>query len=168
MNYILETERLKLREFTINDTKFIIELLNSPGWLEFIGDRNIRTEEQAKGYLKNGPLKSYQDNGFGLYLVETNNDLTPIGMCGIIKRENLANPDIGFAFMQEFMGQGFAFEIANATVAFAKNVLNLPVIFAITVPHNKKSISLLEKLGLKFCKIINFQNSREDLMLFSN
>lgn len=98
MTYILETERLILRQFTIHDTKFIIELVNSPGWIENIGDRNIKTEEQARRYLQDGPLRSYEVNGFGLSLVEIKNDGTPIGMCGILKRDNLENPDIGFAF----------------------------------------------------------------------
>ena len=168
MNYILDTERLRLREFTINDSKFIIELVNSPGWLEFIGDRNIKTEEQAKTYLENGPIKSYKENGFGLSMVETKSDKTPIGMCGIIKRGNLENPDIGFAFLPEFTGKGFAFEIANATMMFAKDFLKLPVILAITVPENIKSIKLLEKLGLKFSKTIKLQNGGEEVMLFSN
>jgi RimJ/RimL family protein N-acetyltransferase len=167
LNYILNTERLLLREFTINDTKFIIELVNSLGWLEFIGDRNIKTEEQAKGYLENGPIKSYQENGFGLFLVETKSNKTPVGMCGIIKRGNLESPDIGFAFLPEFTGKGFAFEIANATMMFAKSILKLPVILAITVPKNIKSIKLLEKLGLKFSKTIKLRNDGEDVMLFS-
>jgi RimJ/RimL family protein N-acetyltransferase len=167
MNYILETERLRLREFSINDAKFIIELLNSPGWLQFIGDRNIKTEEQAKGYLENGPLKSYRENGFGLSLVETKIDKTPIGMCGIIKRGNLKSPDIGFAFLPEFTGKGFAFEVANSTLTHAKDILKLPIILAITNPDNVKSIKLLEKIGLKFIRTINFENDNEELMLFS-
>lgn len=167
MNYFLETERLILRQFTINDTKFIIELVNSPGWIENIGDRNIKTEEQAREYLQNGPLKSYEVNGFGLSLVEMKNDRTPIGMCGILKRDNLVNPDIGFAFLPEFTGKGFAFEIANATMTFARDTLKLPVIFAITIPTNKPSIKLLEKIGLRFSKTFNFPNDKEELMLFS-
>jgi len=168
MNSILETERLILRQFTIEDAKFIIELLNSPGWIKFIGDRNIKTEEQAKNYLLNGPIKSYAENGFGLSLVELKKDSIPIGMCGIIKRENLEGPDIGFAFLPEFMGKGFAFEIANATMVFAKDNLKLFSIFAITVPDNKKSIKLLEKLGLKFIEAFKFPNDDAELMLFGN
>ena len=99
MEAILQTERLLLREFTEDDAAFIVELLNSPGWIQYIGDRNIKTEEQAREYLNNGPLKSYRQNGFGLYMVEKKDDHTPIGMCGIIKRDTLNNPDIGFAFL---------------------------------------------------------------------
>lgn len=166
--YILETARLGLREFTINDTNFIIQLLNSPGWIEFIGDRNIRTAEQAKQYLLSGPIKSYQKNGFGLSLVELKIDKTAIGMCGMIKRENLENPDIGFAFLPEFTGKGFAFEIAKATIIFAKDKLKLSHVLAITKPENGKSIKLLERIGLKFKKTFAFPGSTEEVMLFSN
>lgn len=168
MKYILETERLKLREFTLEDSGFIIELLNSPGWLEYIGDKNVKTTEQAKNYLENGPLKSYALNGFGLALVEKKNDLKPIGMCGIIKRDNLENPDIGFAFLPDFSGNGYAFEIANATLVFAKEKLNLPRISAITLPENSRSIRLLEKIGLSLNKSFRFPNSEEELLLFTN
>lgn len=167
MDAILETERLILRRFTLADTKFILELVNSQGWIANIGDRNIKTNEQAKVYLQNGPLKSYTLNGFGLWLVEVKSDKTSIGMCGIIKRDNLENPDIGFAFLPAFTGKGFAYEIANATLAFAINTLKIPVILGITIPANKASIKLLEKIGLKFSKTFNLPNDPNSLMLFS-
>ena len=168
MNSILETERLILREFTADDTQFIIELVNSRGWIENIGDRNIKTEEQARKYLESGPLKSYEVNGFGLSLVEMKSDGTPIGMCGILKRDNLEHPDIGFAFLPAFMGKGFAYEMADATMTFARDTLKLPAIFAITVPANKASIKLLGKIGLRFIKTFHFQDNMEELMLFSS
>lgn len=166
MDAILETERLILRQFTIDDTKFILELVNSQGWIANIGDRNIKTNEQAKVYLQNGPLKSYTLNGFGLWLVEVKSDKTPIGMCGIIKRDDIENPDIGFAFLPAFTGKGFAYEIANATLAFAINTLKIPVILGITTPANKASIKLLEKIGLKFSKTFNLFNDPKVLLLF--
>jgi RimJ/RimL family protein N-acetyltransferase len=168
MHSILETERLTLREFTINDTAFIIELLNSPGWLAFIGDRNVKTREQAITYLENGPIKSYQENGYGLSLVEIKDDKTPIGMCGIINRKNLENPDIGFALLPQYGGKGFAFEIAQATMIYAKDILKLPTVCAITLANNKSSIKLLEKLGMKFVKLFYFPDNNEELMLYSN
>jgi RimJ/RimL family protein N-acetyltransferase len=168
MEYIFETERLRLRAFTKDDTKFIIELVNSPGWLKFIGDRNIRSEEQAKNYLENGPMKSYRENGFGLSMVETKDGRIKIGMCGIIKRDNLKNPDIGFAFLPQFTGQGYAFEIANATLTYATEILKLPAICAITVIDNERSIKLLEKIGLKFIRHFTFPHEDEELMLYSN
>lgn len=167
MGTILETNRLLLRKFTVDDTKFIIELVNSPGWIQYIGDRNMKTEEQAKAYIQDNIIRSYEENGFGLSLVETKSDQNPIGMCGILKRDNLENPDIGFAFLPAFTGKGFAFEIANATITYAKELLKLPVIFAITVPENKSSIRLLEKIGLKFQKQFNLPNNDTELMLFS-
>ena len=168
MNYILQTERLNLRPFTHADTQFIIELLNSPGWLQFIGDRNIKTEQQARAYLENGPIKSYQDNGYGLWLVELKSENTPIGMCGIINRDYLDAPDIGFAFLPAYCGQGYAKEIASATVTFAHADLNLPRLLAITLPENTKSIRLLEKIGMRHTDTICLPNSQEKLQLFSS
>ncbi len=166
MNKILETERLLLRAFTDADSKFIIRLLNTEGWIKYIGDRNVKTEEQAIEYLRNGPIKSYEINGFGLCMVELKDGNIPIGMCGILKRDQLENPDIGFSFLPEFMGKGYAFEIANATMQFAKNTLKLPVIYAITVPYNDPSIKLLGKIGLKYIKTFSFPGETEELMLF--
>ena len=163
---ILQTERLLLRQFELIDAKFIVELVNTPGWIEFIGDRNIKTEVAAIHYLRYGPMKSYIENGFGLWMVELK-DQTPIGMCGILKRDTLENPDIGFAFLPEFMGKGYGFEIAAATVNYAQSKLNLETILAITVPANKRSIKLLEKIGLTFTKTIVTPVEKEELMLFS-
>ena len=168
MKFILETERLILREFTVSDAKFIVELVNTPGWIEYIGDRNIKTKGQAKTYLENGPIKSYELNGFGLSLVELRNEKIPIGMCGILKRDQLNHPDIGFAFLPEYMGKGYALEMARATMDFAKGHLKIHTLLAITVPFNKGSIKLLEKVGMKFTKTFRFPEGKEDLMLFSN
>lgn len=166
IKYILETERLRLREFNTGDTAFIIRLVNSPGWLTFIGDRNIRTDEQAKYYLENGPIKSYHENGFGLSLVETKDDKTAIGMCGILRRDTLDHPDIGFAFLPEFIGKGYANEIAKATLNYAINELNIPKILAITKVNNKQSIKLLERIGLKLDKTF-LSSDKEELLLFT-
>ena len=168
MDHILETERLRLRYFTLDDTEFIIRLLNSPGWIEFIGDRNVKTEEQAKAYLLNGPMKSYEVNGYGLCLVETKADNVPIGMCGIINRANMEGQDIGFAFLTEYVGLGYGYEIASATLTYAMNELRIPCVFAVTLPTNKPSIKLLEKIGLQFKRNFSFPDEDEILMLFSN
>jgi RimJ/RimL family protein N-acetyltransferase len=167
MNLILETERLQLRELTLEDTDFVIELLNSEGWLRYIGDRNVKTKEQAIAYLQNGPLKSYQQNGFGLCLVQKKDNGEAIGMCGIIKREHLENPDIGFAFLPPFNGYGYAFEVASATMTYAKEQLKIAVISAITIPENSRSIRLLEKLSLQFIRPFYFPGSEEQLLLYS-
>ena len=165
MKLIAETERLRLREFAAGDAQFIVELLNSPGWLEFIGDRHIRTEEQAREYLVQGPVKSYQENGFGLSLVETK-DGVPVGMCGLIKRPALEHADIGFAFLPQFMGRGYAFEIASATMDYARNVLGMLQVCAITRENNSSSIRLLEKLGFRYDRMLMLPGGKEELMLF--
>ncbi len=166
MKSILATEKLRLRELTEGDTAFIIELVNSSGWIKYIGDRNIKTPEQAKAYLENGPIKSYQENGFGLWLVETKHNKNPIGMCGLLKRNYLEDPDIGFAFLPEFIGQGYGFEAAAATLSLAKDQLKLRTLCAITMPTNHASIRLLEKIGLKFIKSFYPPDNHEELSLY--
>lgn len=168
MKLILETERLRSRELDANDTDFVIRLLNSPGWLNFIGDRKVKTHEQALNYLANGPFKSYRDNGFGMYLVERKSDGTAIGMCGILKREELQHPDIGFAFFPEFQGLGYALEIAQATLNYAHHALGFKIISAITLPENFRSIQLLEKLGLRRVGTFSYPNREETLLLFND
>lgn len=167
MNYFLETQRLGLREFTRDDAVFIVELLNTPRWLQFIGDRNIKTEEQAIIYLENGPIKSYKQNGFGLWMVELKGAKTAIGMCGIIKRESLEHPDIGFAFLPQYFGQGYAFEVASATLSYAREKLGIEKILAITIPGNENSIRLLEKIGLSLKENISATAEEEQLLLYS-
>lgn len=167
-NYVIHTERLSLRELTINDTLFIIDLLNSPDWLKFIGNRNIKTDIQALDFIINGPIKSYNENGYGLYVVELKDTKKPIGMCGIINRTFLNWPDIGFAFLPDYIGKGFGYEAANATLEFAKNSLKLNKLCAITVANNSKSIKLLEKLGFSFSEIIVLPETKEKLHLYLN
>lgn len=167
MNYILETNRLRLREFALDDTAFIIDLLNSPGWLQFIGDRNVKTGKQAMAYLQNGPIKSYLQNGFGLSMVERKEDNKPVGMCGIIRRDTLDTPDIGFAFLPQYEGLGYGYEVASATLAYARDKLNIPNVAAITLPQNTRSIRLLEKIGLRYVKTVRLPGDEEDLLLYS-
>lgn len=150
---ILETGRLVLREFNLDDAPFILKLVNSPSWLEFIGDRNIHTIEDAKNYLISGPMDSYKKNGFGLSAVLLK-DNTLIGMCGLVNRETLDDIDIGFALLPEYFGKGYAYEIAAATMHHAEGVLNIDKVVAITDADNASSIKLLNKLGLQFEKKI--------------
>lgn len=147
---ILETERLVLRPFTIGDAPFALTLLNEPSFLRYIGDKKVRTLEDARQYLLNGPIASYERNGFGLNLVELKDSQTSIGMCGLLKREELPDPDIGFAFLPDFWNKGFAFEAASAVMNDARERLKLSRILAIVNPDNYASIKLLERLGLKF------------------
>ena len=164
---LFDTERLTIRELILDDAEFIIQLMNSPGWLQFIGDRNVTTIETAKNYLITGPLKSYHDNGFGLWMVELKSSKTPIGMCGLLKRETLEDIDIGYALLPAYYGQGYAFEMATATLKFAKNTLKINKIVAITDGDNYPSIALLNKLGLAFEREITSTDNRSNTQLFS-
>jgi RimJ/RimL family protein N-acetyltransferase len=144
-----------------------LQLLNSQGWLKYIGDKQVHTEEQARNYLQQGPIKSYSENGFGLSLVETKADQKPIGMCGLLKRTALPNPDIGFAFLHEYNNQGYAYEIANATLQYAKSELDISIVLAIVMPENTKSIALLEKIGLRYVELFQLPTETEKLLLYS-
>ncbi len=162
---IFETERLYLREFDLSDANFILKLVNIPTWLEFIGDKNVKSKNDAERYLKDGPLKSYQENGFGLWLVQLKDSRDLIGMCGLVNRETLENVDIGFAILPEYTGLGYGFEAANATMSYAKNSLNLEDIVAITDPKNIASIKLLNKIGFKIEKTLKLSEYNEVLLL---
>jgi len=164
---ILETSRLCLREFELNDHNFIFKLVNSPDWLKYIGDKNVSTQDDAKKYLKTGPIKSYKNNGFGLWLVQLKDSSIPIGMCGLINRKTLQNIDIGFALLPQHYGLGYGFEIAKATMSFATNTLNLKRIVAITDPDNFPSIKLLNKIGLHFEKTLELSEN-DTVLLFSS
>ncbi len=165
-NYFLNSDRLQIRELTYEDAAFIVALVNTPGWIKYIGDRNIKTIEQAIDYLDNGPLKSYWENGFGLWLVEVKEKSKPIGMCGFLKRDYLDHPDIGFAFLPEYHGKGYAHESAQLCLSYAKNQLKLNIICAITLPGNQHSIKLLEKIGLKYIQPFHMPVNNEELFLY--
>ena len=165
MKQIIVTERLVLREVNINDADFILDLLNSKGWLQFIGDRNVRSLPDAEKYIADRIIKSYIDHGLGLYLVELKTSGTAIGLCGLIKRDTLDDIDIGFAFLPEYNGFGYAFEAAISTLQFAFESLEINRLVAITTPDNINSIKLLEKIGMQFEKKILFEE-KEELFLF--
>jgi RimJ/RimL family protein N-acetyltransferase len=147
---ILETDRLLVRRLVLDDADFMLELLNEPAFLENIGDRGARTLTDARRYIARGPVASYRKFGFGLYLVELKDSGTPIGICGLLKRETLDDVDIGFAFLQRYWSQGYARESAAAVMHYGWTTLGLPRIVAITKPTNQASIALLEKLGLRY------------------
>jgi RimJ/RimL family protein N-acetyltransferase len=163
----IESERILLRPFTLEDGEFILELLNTEGWIRYIGDRNVKTIEQAKSYLLNGPLKSYETNGFGLSLAELKTDQTPLGMCGLLKRNYLDHADIGFAFLPGHTGKGYAYEIVKEIVGDGLQRLRMEKILAITVPENSSSIKLLKKLGFGYEKNFISPDTGEDLCLYS-
>ena len=161
-----ETERLSLRQFTVDDAQFILTLLNEPSFIRYIGDKQVRNLEDARQYILNGPVASYERHGFGLCLVELRESQTPIGMCGLLKREELPDPDIGFAFLPDFWNKGFAFEAAAAVLQDARTRLRLERIQAITSLDNEASIKLLERLGFEFERVIKLSADREQVKLF--
>lgn len=163
---VLETDRLILRRLSLDDAPFILELLNEPSWLRFIGDRGVRTLEDARNYLRNGPMASYERNGFGLYLVERKDGGDPIGMCGLIKRDSLEDVDIGFAFFPRAWGKGYAYEAAAAVMAYGKSTLGIGCIVAITNNDNESSIKVLEKIGMRFERMIKMAENEPEIRLY--
>jgi RimJ/RimL family protein N-acetyltransferase len=168
MEIVIETQRLILRKFTLEDAPFLLELVNTPAWLQFIGDRNVHTVEEAENYLRNGNLKSYAEHGFGFYLVVAKESGEFIGMCGMVKRDSLEDIDIGFAFLPNSIGKGYGYEAASATLDYALNVLKLGRIVAIVDPQNVSSIALIKKIGLKYEKMVQISTNDIELMLFGN
>lgn len=164
---IVDTARLTLRELTVEDAPFLLQLLNDPAYIRFIGDRNVRTEEEARTYLLNGPIASYGRHGFGLYLVERKAEQIPLGMCGLIKRDTLPDVDIGYAFLPQFRGEGYAYEAAAAILAYGKNTIGLTRIVAIVTPDNERSQHLLAKLGLHFERMITWADDGTELELYA-
>ena len=164
--FSLSTERLLLRKIDTSDASFILRLLNEPSFIQFIGDKGVRSLDDARQYILNGPVKSYQKHGFGLYLVTLESDNTPMGMCGLLKRETLQDVDIGFAFLPEFWNKGYALEAAGAVMIYGKDVLKLPRIVAITDKDNHASAKLLNRIGLRFDRFIALEGDRDETRLF--
>ncbi len=165
---IIETERLTLCKLSTADAGFILDLLNQPSFIRYIGDRGVRTLEDAERYILNGPVASYERYGFGLYLTQLKESHIPIGMCGLIKRDTLEDVDIGFAFLPQFWLKGYAFESASAVLAYARNTLGIKKILGIATPDNTGSIRVLEKIGLKFEKMVKLSEDAVELKLFAS
>ena len=164
---LITTERLVLAPFTAEDAPFIVALLTDPDWLRYIGDRGVRTESEARGYLEAGPLASYAAHGFGLYRVARRDTGVPIGMCGLLRRDTLPDVDLGFAFLPAHRGQGFAREAAAATLAYACETLGLDRILAIVSPANASSIRVLETLGMRREATVQLTTGADALFLYS-
>jgi RimJ/RimL family protein N-acetyltransferase len=165
---VIETERLVLRRLADDDAEFIVELLNQPSFLRYIGDKEVRNNADAVRYIQDGPLASYERFGFGLYLVELKETGVPIGICGLLKRDSLPDVDVGFAFLPSYWSQGYAFEAAAAVMTYGRDVLGLRRIVAITSPDNEGSIRLLEKLGLRFERLIKLSADQSEVRLFGS
>lgn len=146
---VLETERLQLSHLQPADADFIVELLNDPDWLRYIGDRGVRTQEDAQAYIRNGPQAMIGQYGHGLYRVNRRSDGRAIGICGLLKRDSLPDIDLGYAFLPEFRGQGYALEAARACLGEARDRLGAKRVLAITTPSNVASARVLERLGMR-------------------
>ncbi len=164
---VVETERLVLRRVTAEDAPFILELLNDPDWLRYIGDKNVRNLEDAHGYIQTGPMAMYARYGLGLYVTALKEGGIPIGLCGLLRRDGLPDPDLGFAFLPAFRGRGFGSEAAAATLEYGKKTLRLERVVAITSPDNVRSGRLLEKLGMRFDRMIRLTPESDEVKLFS-
>jgi len=161
----LTTSRLTVRYLNEEDNALILELLTSPTWLEFIGDRGVHTLEDADGYIARMRGK-YVQLGFGFCLVQLA-DSTKIGICGLIQREGLPDVDIGFALLPRFAGHGYALEAASVTLEYARDHLKLPRLAGITTPDNTRSIRLLETLGLRFERTVKLEPDGVDLNYYA-
>jgi RimJ/RimL family protein N-acetyltransferase len=164
----LETGRLTLRRMDLGDAGFILGLLNEPSFLLHIGDKGVRTEDDARRYIEDGPLASYARFGFGMWLVETKDSGAPIGICGLLKRDWLEDVDLGFALRPPNWGHGYAFEAASAVLAHARGALRLRRIVAVTALDNDPSIQLLEKLGFRLERVARFTEGGKELRLFAS
>jgi RimJ/RimL family protein N-acetyltransferase len=165
---VLETERLILRRVTVDDDEFMLELLNDPSWLRFIGDGGVRTLDAARDYILKTLVAMYERLGFGLYLTELKGEGVPIGICGLIKRDSLEDVDIGFAFLPKFREKGYAYESARAVMAYGKSAFGLNRMVAITSPENHGSARLLEKLGFNFERMVKLSDHSAEVCLFAS
>ena len=164
----IETERLRLRELVDDDAGFIERLVNDPSWLKYIGDNGVRTLDDARSYLREGPIAMYARFGFGLLAVDLKDGGQTIGMCGLIQRDGVADVDLGFAFLPGFRARGFAREAASAVLALGHETLGIPRILAFTAPDNERSARLLSEIGMRLERTTVLPNSAEELLLFAS
>lgn len=167
MAFSIETERLQLREFTLADAPYMLRQLNESSFIENIADRGVRTLQQAEAYLQNGAIASYAQCGFGFWAVIEKSSGQIIGMCGLVKRDNLPDADLGYSFLPEYVGKGYALEAAQACVDAANKSFNLPTLLAIVNTNNFASRKLLEKLGFTLQRMIALYENQPDLCLYS-
>jgi len=164
---IIETERLILRELCADDAPFILQLVNEPAWLRYIGDKNIKTIEAAQDYIRKGPREMYARRGFGLWLVELKEGAVSIGICGLIKRESLEEVDLGFAFLPAYWKKGYAFESASAVLSLGREKFGLEKIVAVMAPGNDASERLLAKLDFRFERMVRLSSNAPEIKLYA-
>jgi len=162
-----DTDRLRIRHFTLDDAEFILRLLNDPAFIRNIVDKGVRTLDDARAYLREGPIASYDRHGFGLNCVELRDSRTPIGMCGLIKRETLDDPDLGYALLPEYCSKGYAFEAASAVMAQAGGKFGMRRVVAVTNADNDRSIGLLQRLGFRFERRVALHEGEPELELYA-
>jgi len=163
----LETERLSMRWLTLEDADLMLSVWNDPAFIQHVGDRGIRSIDEAHETLANGAFKLYEDYGYGPYRVALTSDGTAIGTCGLFRREGFDDPDIGYSILPEFCGRGYAYEAACSVLEYARSELQLPRIRAFISPGNAASIGLAEKLGLQFERAARLAGEDEDARLYS-
>lgn len=165
---IIETQRLNLRELSEADAAFMLQLLNDPDFIRFIADRGVRTPEAAARYIEERFVESYRQNGFGLWLVETKEGGEAAGMCGLLRRgEPVPGVEVGYAFLAPFRGKGYAYEAASAAARYGRDALGLSQLHAVVNPDNDASIRLLEKLGMRFERMVRLSGEEFDIRLYS-
>ena len=152
---------------TAGDAPFILELLNDPDWLRFIGDKGVRTLDDARNYIRTGPVESYAKHGFGLLLVELKTDRSRMGLCGLVRRDVLPGVDLGYAFLPPYRRNGYAIEAASAVLRFARESARLDRILAITDPDNERSIRVLEKLDFAYERRVRLSEGSEEISLYA-
>lgn len=164
---ILSTERLSLSKITLNEAGFIHELMNDKDWIQNIGDRGIHSIEDAENHIRERFFKSYETYGFGFYVIRLKSSGKEIGTAGLIDREGIEGIEIGYGLLPAYRGKGYAFEATEAIYNYAKNELKLEKIVAIVAPHNDKSIFLLERLGLRFEKMVTLPGEDKEIQYFT-
>ncbi len=163
---VIETERLNLREVTEADAAFVLELLNDPDFIRNVADRGVRTLEEARRYVAEKFVESYRRDGFGFWLVEPKETETPAGICGLVKRDTLPGVDVGYAFLPAFRSKGYASESASAVMSYARETLGLRRLYAIVNPDNAVSVRVLEKLGMRFERMVRLSDDEPEIKLF--
>ncbi|MFY0688266.1 MAG: GNAT family N-acetyltransferase [Cyclobacteriaceae bacterium] len=163
----LITTRLHITHAKLADAPFFYQLMNSSNWIRFIGDRGIRSLEDAEHYIQHQLIDSYRELGFGLFKMSTLTTSEPIGVCGFLQRDYLQHPDIGFAILPEWEGNGYTYEAGVSILEYGRSALKLNKILAITSEQNKRSIQLINRLGLKSIGKVK-PNDIEEFLLFSS
>lgn len=164
---VARTSRTVLREASLDDAEFVLELINEPGWRQYISQHSIDTLDQAKEYIEQRLLSAYKQHGFGLWLMQRVSDNAMLGMCGLVRRESLPYPDLGFAQLERYCGQGYAQEASNAVIQYVASNSLSPTLLAITLPENQRSIHLLERLGFSYDSDFITDDTQERLLMYA-